>query len=92
MISAIYDSPVGPLTLASNGVALTQVSVRRSRNAGILPFADRPGGLTANANAHRRLFWRRRHGLFCGIWWRDRFFRWGGCCGPSCYAKSPAVA
>jgi methylated-DNA-[protein]-cysteine S-methyltransferase len=31
MISAIYDSPVGPLTLASNGVALTQIEFENPR-------------------------------------------------------------
>jgi methylated-DNA-[protein]-cysteine S-methyltransferase len=32
MISAIYDSPVGPLTLASNGDALTQVEFENPRH------------------------------------------------------------
>ncbi len=32
MISAIYDSPVGPLTLASNGEALTQVEFENPRH------------------------------------------------------------
>lgn len=40
MISAIYDSPVGPLTLASNGAALTQVEFENPRH----PLPQHPLG------------------------------------------------
>lgn len=33
MISAIYESPIGPLTLASNGAALTQLEFENGRYA-----------------------------------------------------------
>lgn len=41
MISAIYDSPVGPLTLASDGAALTQVEFENPK----YPLTRYPTGL-----------------------------------------------
>jgi methylated-DNA-[protein]-cysteine S-methyltransferase len=40
MISAIYESPIGPLTLASNGAALTQLEFEHPRP----PLPEQPRG------------------------------------------------
>ncbi len=52
MISAIHDSPVGPLTLVSNGVALTHCAFENPR----YPVADAPrGDDVVIADARRQL-------------------------------------
>lgn len=50
MISAIYDSPIGPLTLASNGGALTQVEFE----GGKYPLPHHPLGADKILDQARR--------------------------------------
>jgi methylated-DNA-[protein]-cysteine S-methyltransferase len=50
MISAIYESPIGPLTLASNGAALTQLEFEHPRH----PLPEQPRGEDDVLRATRR--------------------------------------
>lgn len=50
MISAVHESPVGPLTLVSNGAALTAILFENPR----YPMAEQPRGEDAIVRAVRR--------------------------------------
>ena len=52
MISSVYDSPIGPLTLASNGAALTQLEFENPKHP--LPPVE-PGDDKIIAQAKREL-------------------------------------